>query len=136
MRPHIKLASLVPLTAIVLLLVSACGSETGSAPTSAAEGTLFGVLSIGPLCPVEPCANPTNPYTDLEVVVTDTDGTEVVRIAVTDGGTFSRPLPTGDYSLAVEPCIHLGCDFSLPVDVTVVAGEQANVEIDIDTGIR
>jgi hypothetical protein len=119
----------------LLLTFAACSGGTTATPTPPGEGTVSGTVVIGPLCPVEPCANPTNPYRGLEVVVR-TDDEEIALFAINEDGTFSSPVTAGEYLLEIRPCIHLGCDATLPVRITVFDGRDSSVALNIDTGIR
>lgn len=114
----------------------ACSSGDESTASPVATGTLTGTVIIGPLCPVEPCNAPTNPYPGHEVLVTDSSESVVSRIAVNIDGSFVGTVPVGDYSLSLEPCEYLGCNFGAPIQVEITEGTTTNVEIDIDTGIR
>lgn len=118
-----------------LMALAACSSGADPTSTPPAEGAISGTLSVGPLCPVEPCSNPINPYPGLQVAIVRND--EVVALLdVNEDGAFSGPVPAGEYQLNVQPCEFLGCRFSLPVPITVIEGQTATVDIDIDTGIR
>jgi hypothetical protein len=90
---------------------------------------------MAPTCPVEvagqsPCVKP---YPAV-LVVTDSDGREVARTKAADDGTFSIALPPGDYVILPQS----GDPFptAQPMDVTVVPGQFAEVQINYDTGIR
>lgn len=128
------LAALV--ASFAVLAVTACGGYGDDpTPTPAGKGTLSGTVSIGPLCPVEPCQDPVNPYPGLKVVLTR-DGEEAAMIDVQEDGTFSGQVPAGEFQLTVEPCQWLGCMNALPVQVRVRDGEVSSVAVVIDTGIR
>lgn len=121
--------------AIALLTLIACGSgATGTRPP-AGEGTLSGTINIGPLCPVEPCSGPVNPYTDLEVVVSSGE-TEVAVLEVDETGTFAGQVPAGEFVVNLRPCDYMGCAVAMPKAVTVRDGDKVNLSIEIDTGIR
>jgi hypothetical protein len=77
-----------------------------------------------------PCVTP---YSAV-LVVTDSEDREVARATAAADGTFSIPLPPGEYVILPQP----GDPFpqASPVDVTVVPGQFAEVQINYDTGIR
>ena len=120
---------------MALVAFAACSSGDGSTPTPEGEGTVSGTLKIGPLCPVEPCANPVNPYIGLQVVVR-TDDDEIAVFDVDENGAFSGIVQAGEYLLEIRPCEYLGCASTLPVRVTVIDKQNSTMLLDIDTGIR
>ena len=129
--------TLIPLVALLVLTIlvfADCSSEEVT-PTPVGEGTVAGTVSIGPLCPVEPCTNPVNPYTELQVVVLDGDD-EAAVIDVNEDGSFSGSSPAGAYEVTLRPCEWLGCQSALPVAVIVRNGEVETLTLTIDTGIR
>ncbi|MEK9659539.1 MAG: hypothetical protein VW450_06325 [Chloroflexota bacterium] len=87
------------------------------------------------MCPVEPCANATNPYEgrslDLRAAYAP-----LTLVALADDGTFSASVPAGLYTVGLTDCDFLGCERALPVRVEVRAGDSATLTIEIDTGIR
>jgi hypothetical protein len=133
-KPRLRYVTLAIFSAM-LLAFAACGSGDDSTPTPEGEGTVSGTLVIGPLCPVEPCTNPINPYTGLQIVVR-TDTETIATIDVGEDGSFSGVVPAGEYVLDVTPCLHLGCGAVLPGSVTVRDGQDSRVPLNIDTGIR
>jgi hypothetical protein len=122
---------------VVFLFSGACASQDPTpTPSVIPEGAVQGHVVIGPLCPVSPCPTPTvNPYQGIEAVLTPAGG-EVVRLDLRPDGTFAAFIPSGTYELTIEPCIHLGCEFSLPKTVEITPAGMTNVAVDIDTGIR
>jgi hypothetical protein len=115
-----------------MLALAACG---GGTPAPERTGTLEGRVSIGPLCPVEPCANAVNPYQGRSLELRG--AYQPLRlVALADDGTFSAQVPAGLYTVGLTDCGFLGCGQALPVRVEVRAGETATLTVDIDTGIR
>lgn len=97
---------------------------------------IYGRVSIGPLCPVEPCLEGIpNPYTSRQIVLESSDGNKIY-IAIKTDGSFAREIPPAVYTLNVSSCTYLGCQYSLPKTVEVVSGTSTEINIDIDTGIR
>ncbi len=124
------------LLAVIVIAAAACGSGDSATPTPIAQGTLAGVVTIGPLCPVEPCNSTVNPYPGHEIVVRDLEGQFAAAAELNDDGTFTVSVPAGDYEISMEPCEYLGCRFGVATPVAVRSNDVTNVEIDIDTGIR
>lgn len=109
--------------------------------TEAARGTLIGKVTIGPLCPVEPCPESApNPYTSRKLVLKpvkgDLTGKEIFVELKPDGGFLLEKLPVGTYQLTITNCDFLGCNYALPKTATIETNKTTRVDIDIDTGIR
>jgi hypothetical protein len=122
--------------AIVILVVMLV---PGLYPTGG-TGILEGNVTIGPLCPVEPCnVSPerlAQAYDARKIIVTPLDrvgGSETVPIGPT--GHYEVALPAGTYRVDIN---HAGIDRSSQVPATVVvhAGERVHLDLSIDTGIR
>jgi hypothetical protein len=103
-------------------------------------GTLTGRVTIGPLCPVEPCTIPDTllreAYRARRVVVRDpVDGTIVVAVAPEPDTDYTVFLPPGTYLVDINP---VGMDRSPDVPRTVVIQDNGTVRVDIsiDTGLR
>ena len=122
----------------VIALTAIRGLENSDFKTS---GTLVGRISVGPLCPVEPCQGEVQDiYSGLEVIAIPKGGGRPVdlpfSISVLRDGTFREELPEGDYELTVHECKWLGCAYALPKLVRIDANRTVEIQIDIDTGIR
>jgi hypothetical protein len=124
--------------AVLLLALLALGCATaGPSPTPSppVDSGIAGRVLLGPTCPVEQVGQPpcVTPYAAL-LVVTDSEDREVARVTAAADGTFRIPLAPGDYVVVPQP----GDPFphAQPLDVTVVPGSFAEVEINYDTGIR
>jgi len=106
-------------------------------PCPAQKGILRGKVSIGPLCPVEPCPGTTaDPYTSRKVLVSKQTAELLFSIPILNDGTFGIEIPTGTYVLDLSDCVFLGCQRSLPKSIKIEAGKVTEINIDIDTGIR
>ncbi len=137
-----KYAVLVAALVMALAVVSLTAYRASN--PNATNGILSGTMDIGPVFPVcRPNATLENAtyvnnavlrnglFPSIEVSPSWSlyAGCELV-------GKFSVPLRPGSYSLRLENCSYVGCNRSLPVEVTVPSGETVNVSINIDTGIR
>lgn len=101
-------------------------------------GTLSGTVVAGPTCPVEPAEQPCppRPVPDRLVLIETPDGTVVARATTDQQGRFVLTLPPGTYTLLVPPD---GNPFPIQrtsQQVTLVAGQTAQVTVELDTGIR
>ena len=117
------------LVAMLSTVLAACaGSDE---PT----GGIAGHVVAGPTCPVEtvgsPC--PPRPWTGM-VRATAADGTTYETQTDTDGA-FRLPLPPGSYSVTAVTDAG-GPPSAIATDVTVVAGSERSVDLEVDTGIR
>jgi len=127
---------LIIITVAVAIVLSINTADTGS---GGGTGTLTGNVTIGPLCPVEPCTitpdRLTAAYAARTIVVSIPEGA-VIAEAVPDPFTgYSFILKPGTYVVDVR---HQGIDRSpeLPKTITIRAGETIRLDISIDTGIR
>jgi hypothetical protein len=127
------------------LFGAACGQDDPAAtPTGRAVAPLVasdgdtgvqGVVSIGPVCPVQhidtPC--PDKGF-QTEVIALRAAGGEAGRTRTDADGRFVLPLPPGDYELTEDIATTLPRPTRVPVHVT--AGTWTAVQITLDSGIR
>ncbi len=120
-----------------------CPAEADKAATVLQPpGKISGKVTVGPLCPIEPCpVSMPNPYSSRQIVlepVDDGTGTAVpaLHMRINPDGRFEGAAPAGVYRLTITDCQFLGCRHSLPKTVIVEADKVAEIDIDIDTGIR
>ena len=100
------------------------------------QGTVSGKVTIGPLCPVEPCpGDVTNPYVSREVILQLANGYSISIKLDEDGNIPKTQVSAGKYSATLTNCEFLGCR-QLPKTVTVTENQNTQILIDIDTGIR
>jgi hypothetical protein len=102
------------------------------------NGTLTGNVSIGPLCPVEPCSLSHDQivaaYAARPITITTAGGAFVQSVIADPDTGYSFSLRPGTY---VVDTLHQGIGGSdLPKTVTIHPGETVRVDISIDTGIR
>jgi hypothetical protein len=128
---------------LVVIAAFACsGHHSPTEPLSEVpRGTLSGVVTIGPICPVEkindPCPTPPAAYAARKVLVETADATKVLFVVDIDSHGFYRiDLVPGTYTVDLQKN---GIDRSaqVPAKVTIVGGGAAvQLDIAIDTGIR
>ena len=122
----------------VIVMVSACDDRKNSDP-----GWLEGMISIGPICPVEtvppdPACMPTaETYKAYPVSVFTSDGkNKITQLAPSLDGSFSSELPPGNYLIVLEkPQNNVGGS-NLPAEVSITSHDKTILDISIDTGIR
>lgn len=105
-------------------------------PQLAHAGTLGGIVTAGPQCPVqredEPC--PDLPIEASLVIQTETE--DFARVNSGPDGRYSIQLPPGDYTVRPLPPGETTFPYAAPVDVTIEAGRWTTQDISYDTGIR
>jgi len=107
--------------------------------TGDGNGTLTGKVSIGPLCPVEPCMVPHDrlvaAYTARPITLSTPAGTVVTTVTADPESGYTVVLKPGIYVVDIQ---HQGIGGSreLPTTVTIRRGETVRLDISIDTGIR
>lgn len=119
-------------------------------PCPADFGTLRGKVSIGPLCPVEPC--PTQPnytaiYGKRKVIIYDSvTRAKKYELPLNESGEFYGVLKAGAYvadvtdangnelGLNMETRPRMGT--TTPRQIEIMAGQDTILNIGIDTGIR
>ena len=121
-----------PLLAALTFIAADCGGTT-STPNSGVEG----VVTIGPVCPVEridtPC--PDQPY-QATIVVKDSNGDEVARTESGEDGRYRVSLAPGTYTLAPQSGSNSGIPHASEQQVEVRADAYTEVDIAFDSGIR
>jgi hypothetical protein len=114
------------------------------------NGILQGKVTIGPLCPVEPCnltpEQIAKIYTSRKVIIYEKDTKQKIVDANLDkNGEYSLNLRSGSYIVDISDGdgnilpVDLGRPFwgnANPQEVEVKAGEKVVVDFNIDTGIR
>ena len=108
-------------------------------PAPPANYTLYGKVTIGPLCPVEPCSR-TFDYGVVRVNVYDAASkNKVAGVSADSRGYYGIKLEPGNYLVNVTDAA--GKSFGLPgLDYTqafsIEKGHEVQMDFDIDTGIR
>jgi len=121
-----------------LTLISGCDKRE-----NLKSGFLEGLISIGPICPVErippdPACLPTaETYKAYPVGVYTTNGeTEISQLMPALDGTYSAELPSGDYLVKRSGSQNNIGGSNLPVKISITSEEKTLLDINIDTGIR
>jgi hypothetical protein len=133
----------VPLIIILVVTIIAIVFVTfdGGLPagTGNTTGTLTGKVSIGPLCPVEPCTVPHDrlvaAYAARPITISTPDGIAVTTVTADPENGYTVALKPGMYVVAI-PKQGIGGSPDLPATVTIRSGETVRLDISIDTGIR
>ncbi|WP_255069554.1 hypothetical protein [Lacihabitans sp. LS3-19] len=114
----------------------------GTVEPEVLKGSLIVNVTIGPLCPVEPCkktdAELKQIYEAYSLVFTNVStGTIALEKALSYNGTLGilnqTELPVGDYKIDVKPANMFS---GLPKDVKIENGKTTTMDLKIDTGIR
>jgi hypothetical protein len=109
------------------------GPETGNA-------TLTGNVSIGPLCPVEPCTVPRDQliaaFAARPISIATTGGSIIDSVVADPDTGYTVSLKPGTYTVVDIRHQGIGGSRDLPKTVTLRSGETVWLNISIDTGIR
>ncbi len=126
------------LVLVIITLIAAslnCGCLTANTGT----GTLTGNISIGPLCPVEPCTVSHDrivaAYAAHPISISTTGGTVVASVTADPETGYTIALKPGTYVVDI-PHPGIGGSRELPKTLTIRSGETVRLDISIDTGIR
>jgi hypothetical protein len=118
----------------VAMVLNCCCIQAGSG-----TGTLAGNVSIGPLCPVEPCTVSHDrlvaAYEARPITISSTGGTVVSTVIADPETGYLVVLKPGTYIVDI-PHQGIGGSRDLPRTVTIRSGETVRLDISIDTGIR
>ena len=128
---HARLAGLPAL--VFAFLTIACG---GAGAPPAGSG-IEGMVTIGPLCPVQredlPC--PDRPF-EATIVIEDQDGNEVARVDSDRDGRFRILLAPGRYSLVPQGPNPRLPPYAEEQQIEVTPDTFTQVTIRYDSGIR
>lgn len=137
MNRNISYTAIRTLIFSLLIILSGCESNI-----STENGLLDGIISIGPICPVETvpplpeCLPTAETYKAYPVGIYTSDGMRMVtQIAPALDGSFSVELFPGQYLIKQEKKYGIGGS-NLPMKVVVNNQEKTTILINIDTGIR
>ena len=127
--------------ALLALLAIACNHKSPTEPVDTrARGLLYGVVTIGPNCPVEQpgqdCPPPLDAFTQRKVLVYDEAKTKLTATVDLDvRGSYSVALLPGKYTIDMK---RIGIDKTtgVPTVVTITANADVRLDIHVDPGIR
>ena len=121
-----------------LLFISGCDKQVNRE-----AGVLEGVISIGPICPVErdppdPGCQPTaETYKAYPVGVWTSNGRrKIAQINPSLDGSFRTELAPGNYLVILENGQNKIGSSNLPVGISIISEDTILLNINIDTGIR
>lgn len=139
---------------IIFTLLNVIGTSSANSQgeiTAEKGGVLQGKVSIGPLCPVEPChlspGQLAKVYEPRKVIVYDqSTKTKIAKLDLNQDGEYSISLKPGKYIIDVtdgkgnelpleKPRSRMSRNVH-PKEFEIKAGEKFEVNFDIDTGIR
>jgi hypothetical protein len=107
--------------------------------TATEEGALAGHVTIGPLCPLEPChPSPEQlalAYSSRKVNILTLNRNIVATVPIGPKGDYVVRLAPGNYIVDIS---HIGIDRSsdVPNKVVIIGGQTTVLNISIDTGLR
>ena len=123
-----------------LISIESCENQQLSFGES---GILEGVVSIGPLCPVETdppqseCQPTAETFLAYPVSVWSSNGkTKIRQINPELDGSYSTDLPQGRYMIKLETGDFGPGSSNLPAKVLIQPDDTTFFNVDIDTGIR
>jgi hypothetical protein len=124
---------------LMIITLGAFSLNCGCLSADTGTVTLTGNVSIGPLCPVEPCTVSHDrlvaAYAARPITIS-TPGGAVVASAIADPETgYTVILKPGTYVVDI-PHQGIGGSRELPKTVTLRSGDTVRLDISIDTGIR
>jgi hypothetical protein len=121
-----------------LILIPGCENQI-----TREAGFLEGVISIGPICPVEAippdpgCLPTAETYKTYPISVWKTDGTnKIALLEPAIDGSYRTELAPGNYLVILERNQNYIGSSNLPVEVTIISQNKTILNIVIDTGIR
>ena len=126
-----------------MILFLAIFFASGCDKSEKESGYLSGIISIGPICPVERipsdpgCLPTAETYKAYPVSVYSSDGDKkVTRLNPLLNGSFICELPAGKYIVILENAMNKIGGSNLPANVSINLRDTTVLNIGIDTGIR
>jgi hypothetical protein len=121
-----------------LLFILGCDKQINQG-----TGFLEGVISIGPICPVEKdpldpgCLPTAETYKAYPVSIWTSSGRrKITQVNPALDGSYKIELNSGNYLVILETGQNGIGSSNLPVEVTINSNNNTLLNIDIDTGIR
>jgi hypothetical protein len=128
---------LVLVTIAVAVVLNGGGIPMGPA---AANATLTGNVSVGPLCPVEPCTLSHDQlvaaYAARPIGIAKPGGAVIASVIADPDTGYAVSLRPGTYTIVDIHHLGIGGSRDLPKTITLRSGETVWLNISIDTGIR
>jgi hypothetical protein len=125
---------------ILLTAFFAAGCLEQDPGTNSKTGYLEANVTIGPLCPVEPCeisnSQKAKIYSARKIQIYTENREKLVKELTPDpDGQIKTELEEGKYIVDMKP---LGIDSTadLPAEIRILPGKTVYLKISIDTGIR
>jgi hypothetical protein len=130
----------VLLLVAIVLAVACHKNPTTPGESASPHGRIFGLVTIGPNCPVEtpdnPCPTPPSAFTLRKVLIFNSDQSkELFTVDIDSHGLYVIDLVPGTYVIDLKP---VGIDRSpdVPFTVAILANISTQHDIRIDTGLR
>ncbi len=127
-------------TVAIALALGCHKSPTAPGESATPHGRLFGLVTIGPNCPVEtttsPCPTPPSAYAARKVLIFTSDHSkQLFTVDIDSRGLYIIDLTPGTYVIDLKP---VGIDRSqdVPATVSILANISTQHDISIDTGLR
>ena len=121
-----------------VLVIPGCDKETNRG-----TGFLEGVISIGPICPVETvppdpgCLPTAETYKAYPVSIWTSNGRKkIAQINPALDGSYKTELDNGNYLVILGNGQNRIARSNLPVEVSIIPQNKTILNINIDTGIR
>lgn len=135
--PHIAVIKIVNGTVISTILDNEWDEILQEkVPKVEESGFISGIVTIGPLCPVEPCPDPQPDIFSSRKIILIPEIGETLIFDLSPEGSFEAAVQPGHYELDISNCEFLGCQNTLPIKIEINQNESLSIEIMIDTGIR
>jgi hypothetical protein len=123
---------------MAIIVLPGCSKSSTREP-----GFLEGIISIGPICPVEkippdPACQPTaETYKAYPVSVYSSDGKKkIIQLNPSLDGSYNCELSPGNYLVKLDKAQNGIGGSNLPAEVTITSRYNTVLSISIDTGIR
>ena len=93
------------LAGLLLATAAACTSGQSDTPVPGdALGTLAGSVTIGPLCPLEPCSKEIGDTYSSRQLQLRSEARDDLVVFLNQDGTFRTPVPIGEYQVHLSNC--------------------------------
>lgn len=129
----------ISILVLIIIMLGATSLNSGCLEADPGTGRLTGNVSIGPLCPVEPCSVPHDQiaaaYAARPITISTPAGQVVATVTADPETGYAVFLKPGMYMVDI-PHQGIGGSPELPATVTIRSGETLRLDISIDTGIR